>query len=920
MFRLLLALTAALWASLAFAADQPEYGPPPAWVRPAEIPDKVPEEKGAAIQALLADSQVRFHRDGDEFYAESAVKVLSSDGLAVVGAVSQVWKPDTDTLVIHKIHLIRDGKVIDVLAGGKKLTVLRRENNLERAMLDGALTATLQLEDVRVGDILNVAITLRRRDPVYQGHSEAMGFLGHTGVAGRIRYRTLWSAPRAVRWRTTAGLAEPTLKREAEDSELLLDLRNIVAPKPPMKAPARFRNVGRMEISDFKSWAEVSGLLAAAYKKAAVLEPQSPLKAEAAKIRAAHKDPKARAAAALQLVQDQVRYVFLGMNLGGYLPAAADVTWSRRFGDCKGKTALLVALLNELDIDAQAALVSASRGDGLDQRLPMLSAFDHVIVRTVIGGRTYWLDGTRSGDGQIDDIRTPSFDWALPVQASGASLERLVQEPLKDPEVEKIVRIDASAGIDKPASAQMEVIYRQDMAITLYRMLAALGRTETDRYLREFWTSDYSWVKADKVDFIYDEPHQTLRLTMQGAGVMEWSRDQWGRDFDIEESSLGWRATFQREPGPNQDAPYVVSHPDYQKWTVTIALPDKGAGFLLIPEPHVDKTIAQVAYRRSARIDNGVVVMEASQRSLAPEFPYAEADSAAAALRDLARYNVNVRFRPTSRVGSSSEAALTLDKESTPVDAPGFARRGALNLLNGDYDKAIADYTRAADLEPKVAKHVYNRGVAHYEKGERSKALSDFSRALALRGDDILALTARGQLYLDLGDDRKAKKDLDETLRIAAGDGRTLSRVGGIYLRGRRFEAAVEAFDLWLARYPESERRAEILATRCFAAGAWGQGYDQGLKACEASLALQAAYAPALAARGLIRLRQSRWQDAVSDFDHALATNPGDASALYGRGVAKQRLGQKGADADFALALEQNPEVKDEFKAYRLEP
>jgi len=75
-----------------------------------------------------------------------------------------------------------------------------------------------------------------------------------------------------------------------------------------------------------------------------------------------------------------VRYVLLAIDDGGYVPAPADTTWSRRFGDCKGKTVLLLALLRELGIDARPALVSVQGGDGLNERLPMVGAFDHVFV------------------------------------------------------------------------------------------------------------------------------------------------------------------------------------------------------------------------------------------------------------------------------------------------------------------------------------------------------------------------------------------------------------------------------------------------------------------------------------------------------------------------------------------------------------
>src|SRR5581483_3385007 len=104
--------------------------------------------------------------------------------------------------------------------------------------------------------------------------------------------------------------------------------------------PPRFNDLAEVEVTQFSSWADVSALMAPLYAKASVLAPDSPLRAEVARIKAASSDPKVRAALALRLVQDQTRYVFLGMNFGGYIPADANVTWSRRFGDCKGKTAL----------------------------------------------------------------------------------------------------------------------------------------------------------------------------------------------------------------------------------------------------------------------------------------------------------------------------------------------------------------------------------------------------------------------------------------------------------------------------------------------------------------------------------------------------------------------------------------------------
>jgi tetratricopeptide (TPR) repeat protein len=47
----------------------------------------------------------------------------------------------------------------------------------------------------------------------------------------------------------------------------------------------------------------------------------------------------------------------------------------------------------------------------------------------------------------------------------------------------------------------------------------------------------------------------------------------------------------------------------------------------------------------------------------------------------------------------------------------------------GDYDKAIADYTRLIEISPRLALAYYNRGYAYYKKGENAKAEADFKKA-----------------------------------------------------------------------------------------------------------------------------------------------------------------------------------------------
>jgi tetratricopeptide (TPR) repeat protein len=60
-------------------------------------------------------------------------------------------------------------------------------------------------------------------------------------------------------------------------------------------------------------------------------------------------------------------------------------------------------------------------------------------------------------------------------------------------------------------------------------------------------------------------------------------------------------------------------------------------------------------------------------------------------------------------------------------------------LAGPGYDKAITDYSRAIELNPRDAKAYYNRGNAYDNKGQYDKAITDYSRAIELNPRDAVA-------------------------------------------------------------------------------------------------------------------------------------------------------------------------------------
>ena len=60
---------------------------------------------------------------------------------------------------------------------------------------------------------------------------------------------------------------------------------------------------------------------------------------------------------------------------------------------------------------------------------------------------------------------------------------------------------------------------------------------------------------------------------------------------------------------------------------------------------------------------------------------------------------------------------MNLKRPPDPVDANGFHDRGNHHSRNGSYELAIADYTKAIEIEPRFADAHYDRGFSLLRTG-----------------------------------------------------------------------------------------------------------------------------------------------------------------------------------------------------------
>jgi transglutaminase-like putative cysteine protease/tetratricopeptide (TPR) repeat protein len=141
-----------------------------------------------------------------------------------------------------------------------------------------------------------------------------------------------------------------------------------------------------------------------------------------------------KAAAILQYLDREVRYTGVEFGDASITPRTPSETLQRRFGDCKDKAALLVAMLRAAGIPSFVALLDVGDRQDVPADSPGMGLFDHAIVY-VPGSPDLWIDATdeyarlgelSGGDqGRLALIARDSTDSlvSIPVGPSQENLE-----------------------------------------------------------------------------------------------------------------------------------------------------------------------------------------------------------------------------------------------------------------------------------------------------------------------------------------------------------------------------------------------------------------------------------------------------------------------------------------------------------------
>jgi hypothetical protein len=233
----------------------------------------------------------------------------------------------------------------------------------------------LPVPQLAVDATLHLAVRITQHTPFFPGRMfDGVPYLPFARTTpAQVTIRTPVAMPIKV------GLRDWAASPAVQEGDKLV--RRFTLPPQPYRPPEPGTLMApdwapNLVISSFTDWADVARGYQA--RADAAETPDAAIKALAAELTANATTEQTKAKAITDWVRDNIRYVNIALELGGFVPAPAADVLAKRYGDCKGHSTLAIALLKAAGIDAGPALVNLMNIYAEPQAA--YPAFNHVVV------------------------------------------------------------------------------------------------------------------------------------------------------------------------------------------------------------------------------------------------------------------------------------------------------------------------------------------------------------------------------------------------------------------------------------------------------------------------------------------------------------------------------------------------------------
>jgi len=233
-----------------------------------------------------------------------------------------------------------------------------------------------------------------------------------------------------------------------------------------------------------------------------------------------------------------------------------------------------------------------------------------------------------------------------------------------------------------------------------------------------------------------------------------------------------------------------------------------------------------------------------------------------------------------------------------------YVSRGTRFQRSGQYLKAISNYKKAIELDPKLALAYNDLGGVYYILKQHSKAISHYNKAIELDPKFSFAYNNRGAAYGDLGEHDKGISDYTKALEINPKSTQAYYNMGDAYYAKGEYDRAISVYNKAIEINPKHADAYHNLGVVYYIKGE----YDQAISNYTKALEINPRHAEAYYNRGFAYQNKGIYDQAILDHTKAIEINPKYTKAYYSRGMSYSKKGDYDqAISNYTKALEINP-------------
>jgi len=499
-------------------------------------------------------------------YFKMTRRVLSETGVENLSQVSVTYEPSYQQLVFHSIQVIRGNQVINKL-DLSKIKTLQKEQELDRSIYNGSLTAMLILEDLRKDDILEYSYTIKGFNPVFNNKFSGTLLTRFSVPVYNIYYKIIAPSERNLQVKNFLTDIKPDISMAGNQRVYEWKLQNQAGLRLEDNLPSWYDVYPAIMIGEMATWKEINDW-------ALTLFPSNPplsagLRQKVEEIKGRYNNDEDRTLAALRFVQDDVRYMGIEMGENSHKPHSPSQVLQQRFGDCKDKAYLLCTLLTAMGIEAYPVLINTSYKKTIDTWLPSPVSFDHTTATAIVNGKQYWFDATISHQrGKLKDISFPDYQVGLVIKPGTTSLTKI---PLQNTGRVHTREVFYVRHMDKPVKFVVTTKFTGSHADRTRQSFKSNSKKELLKGYMDLYTSYFKKIDADSLS--YKDNEETGEFTTIEYYTVH---DFWKHEDGKQKASLQPFLIYSVIRTPDDERrkhPFALSYPARYTEDIEIHLP-----------------------------------------------------------------------------------------------------------------------------------------------------------------------------------------------------------------------------------------------------------------------------------------------------------------------------------------------------------